>query len=459
MQNIKSKLGSLLIAFIWFIPTISVAQQLDSVLQELINKGLDKSHSVNIHNFNVEQVKIDQKLAKSALLPKVTLNGSYTRLNDDITFDDDTQNLLLSTQKLLIKEGAGIPFNSPFPEGIPLTPVPNLQDKNILKSSVDMDWVLFSGFQVNNAIKASKHKEASLNYLTQVEEDKIVLSIIEAYDKLALVNASQTVLTSSQKFLTEQEFYVKKAIENGLTTPIDRKKIELAQQQLAGKLLEFEHNKTLLIEVLHQLTNENRTQLSLLQPELQPFAISSISNTEKRSEIKALEEAEQATLYKAKMEKNNFIPKVAMKGRYEFITDDLSLLDPRWFVGVGVKWNIFDGFQSHLKSEKSNIESLKYQEQKVNAEEMIALSIISAELTYESSLQNTLIVQKEIELANDTYDMINKQYKNNLASINDVLDALNELEKSNFKLQESFFNQRRAVTALLHAKGILKNAR
>jgi len=97
----------------------------------------------------------------------------------------------------------------------------------------------------------------------------------------------------------------------------------------------------------------------------------------------------------------------------------------------------------------------KYREQIEDVNEMIALSIIKAELTYESSLQNIKIIQKEIELASDTYDMIDKQYKNNLVSINDVLDALNDLEKANFKLQESFFNQRRAVTDLLHAKGIL----
>jgi outer membrane protein TolC len=116
---------------------------------------------------------------------------------------------------------------------------------------------------------------------------------------------------------------------------------------------------------------------------------------------------------------------------------------------------VFDGNRSRLKSKKSIIESQKYREQIEDADELIALSIIKAELTYESSLQNTKIVQKEIELASDTYDMINKQYKNDLASINDVLDTLNDLEKANFKLQESFFKQRRAVTELLHAKGVL----
>jgi len=455
MQINKSRLSILLIAFVWLVPSISIAQQLDPILKELIRKGLDKSHNLNIHNFDTEQAKVDQKLAKSIFLPNVTFNGSFTRLNDDITFDDDTQNLLVATQKLLIKEAVGISFNDAFPENIPLTEISNLQDKNILKSSLDVDWVLFSGLEATNAIKASKHKEASLKYIGIAKKDKIALKIIEAYDKLALVYASKHVLNTSEKYLNEQEYYVKKAIENGLATPIGRKKIELAQQQLTAKQLDFNHNKTLLIEVLHQLTGENRQNLGLLNPILQSFSIDSLSSTEKRNEVKALEEAEKATLYKSKMEKSNFIPKLAIKGHYEFIEDDLSLLDPKWYVGVGIKWNVFDGRQSRLKSKKSKIEGQKYREQIEDADEMIALSIIKAELTYESSLENTKIVQKEIELASDTYDMIDKQHKNDLASINDVLDALNDLEKANFKLQESFFNERRAVTDLFHAKGIL----
>jgi outer membrane protein TolC len=111
--------------------------------------------------------------------------------------------------------------------------------------------------------------------------------------------------------------------------------------------------------------------------------------------------------------------------------------------------------QSRLKSQKSQIESQKYRQQIEEAEEMIALSSIKAELNYEAALQNSLIVQKEIELASATYEMVDKQYKNNLASINDVLDALNDLEKAKFKLEESYFNQRRASTDLLHAKGLL----
>ncbi len=456
MQINKHFFKLLLISIVGLVSSMSFSQQLDPALQELINKGQNKNQAVNIKSIEAQQAKLDQQLAKSVFIPKVTLNGSYTRLNDDITFDEDTQNLLVATQKLLIKERAGLPFNAPFPDGIPLNETPNLQDKNILKTSVDVDWVLFSGLEASNAIKASKHKESSINYLGMAEKDKLALKIIETYDKLALVYASEKVLTTSEKYLDEQEHFVKKAIENGLATPIGRKKIELAQQQLAGKKLEFEHNKIMLIEVLFQLTGESRDNLKMLKPELESFALNSASKVEKRNEIKALEEAEKATIYKSKMEQSHFIPKVALKGHYEFIEDYLSLLDPKWYVGVGIQWNIFDGNQSHIKAKQSKLESQIYRERIEEAEEMIGLSIVKAEQTYQSTLQSSKIVEKEIELATDTYEMVDKQYKNDLASINDVLDALNDLEKANFKMQESLFDQRRAVTEMLHAKGILQ---
>ncbi|WP_027418184.1 TolC family protein [Crocinitomix catalasitica] len=456
MQTKKTRLGVTIIAILCLVSPITNAQQLDPILLELIQKGINKSHAVSIRNSDAALAQTDQKIAKAVYLPKVTLNGSFTRLNDDITFGEDTENLLLSTQKLLIKEAVGIPFNTPLPESVPLTAVPNLQDKNILKSSVDLNWVLFSGLTVHNAVKASEHKEESMNYLSLAEQDKVALKIIEVYDQLALVYASKTALTTTKNYLDEQTNFVTKAIKHGLATPIDLKKIELAQQQMAGKFLAFEQNKTLLIEVLHQLTNEDKSTLALLHPKLNQFSNDTSSTIEKRNEIKALEEVDQALLYKSKMIKSNFIPKLALQGHYEFLEDDLSLLDPIWYVGVGVKWNIFDGNQTRLSSKKVVIESDKYKSQISEATEMINLSIVKAELNYEASIQNAKIVEKEIELADETYHLVQEQYTNNLTTINNVLDALKDVEQANFKLQNSLYEQRRAVTELHHAKGILK---
>lgn len=86
------------------LPSVTNGQELDPILKSLINKGLDKSHGLNSNGFDIEQAKTDQQLAKSVFLPKITLNGSYTHLNDDITFDENTKTLLTETQKLVIKD-------------------------------------------------------------------------------------------------------------------------------------------------------------------------------------------------------------------------------------------------------------------------------------------------------------------------------------------------------------------
>src|SRR5690554_7971311 len=73
------------------------------------------------------------------------------------------------------------------------------RSKNILKASVEMDWVLFSGLEATHAVKASKHKASSLNYLGMAEKDKIAMQIIQVYDQLALVYASEKVLRSEER--------------------------------------------------------------------------------------------------------------------------------------------------------------------------------------------------------------------------------------------------------------------
>ena len=164
---------------------------------------------------------------------------------------------------------------------------------------------------------------------------------------------------------------------------------------------------------------------------------------------------EIAIEYKTKMINNNIIPKIGMVGHYEILDKSLTLFDPKWYVGVGIKWNVFDGGQSHLKSKKAQIEKQKYREKILEAEELIALKITKSEFAYTAALENIKLVNKEIELAQSTYQMVYKEYRNKLSSITDVLVALNDLEKANFKLQKAYYNQRNVARGLLHAKGIL----
>ena len=62
MNKSNRRLSIFLIAAIG-ISSFSSAQQLEPILKELIQKGLEKSHAINIHNLDSKQAKVDQKLA------------------------------------------------------------------------------------------------------------------------------------------------------------------------------------------------------------------------------------------------------------------------------------------------------------------------------------------------------------------------------------------------------------
>jgi len=431
------------------------AQQQNQELEQLIQQALDKSNAIKINNLDIEQTQIDRKIAKNTFLPKLTLNGSYTRLNDDITFDNNLTTLLKGTEKLLIKEALGIPFNTALPAGIPTSEIPPLLDKNVLKASLGMEWVLFSGFKVSNAVKATKHKEKAQAHATNTSKTNVVLAVSDAYYKLALVQASKKVLLSSENYLNSQENFVNAAIKNGLAIPIDRQKITLAKQRLEVKKLDIDNKEMLVIELLHQLTNSPIIILEQLKPQLKNSTNVSFSATEKRSEILALEEVILATEYQEKIEKNEFIPKIAAKGHYEFLEDDLSLLDPKWYIGVGMKWSVFDGLNTQNKAKKVAKTKQKYQVQLAEATELIKLNETKATLSLNNANQKITMIQQEVVLATKMYHFVNKQYKNGLTGITDLMDALNDVEISNFNLQNAFYNQQKARLELRQAKGLI----
>ena len=123
---------------------------------------------------------------------------------------------------------------------------------------------------------------------------------------------------------------------------------------------------------LLQLTGVPIEQLATLHPALQPVLMNadSLKETE-RTEIKLLNEAIAATEYKRKMELTDYIPKVAVFGQYEFRKKDLSLLDPVWYAGIRLQWNIFDGFTAKNNAEKSLLDKQVYREQQQQVTETV----------------------------------------------------------------------------------------
>ena len=277
-------------------------------------------------------------------------------------------------------------------------------------------------------------------------------------NKLALVDASEIVLNTSEHVLEEQAIFIVAAIKNGLATPIERQKIELAKQRLAVKRVELDGNKTLLIEKLHQLTGVENHELVGLHPTLQPMLIesdSTIGQAAVRIEVKAMDEAILALSYKQKIEKTELIPKLAMFGQYEFRKQNLSLLDPVWYAGIRLQWNLFDGFTAKENIRKIEMDKKIYEAQKKEINDLQKLGITKATVEFTTANQKMIMTREQMLLAEKIYDLTNKQYKNGLTTLTELLSSINEKEKTNLDLLAVYLEQRTAAVQLLDARGFL----
>jgi outer membrane protein TolC len=439
------------------ITSVAQAQQFDDAFRLLVNSAYEKNDSIKVNNIRIQQAKIDEQTTRYTYLPRLSGNATYTRLNEDIIFPQNLQTLLLGAQRVLVKEGAGIPFNSQLPSSVKLQPVPPVQEKNILKVTGNTQWILFSGFKVENGIKAYQHQQKALSYGNEKHKSKLLLDIADLYDKLALLYASDSVIKSSQAILDEQSRFVEGAIKNGLVTPLERKKIELARQKLQLRIVENEGSRITLLERLHQLTGVDFPTLNSLHPNLQPMLLANDTAIIERSEIKSLNEVIKATHYKEKAELSEYIPKLAAFGQYEFRDKDLSMFDPKWYAGLRLQWNLFDGFTARNNARKAALDRKAYEVQKQSVEELIRLGQAKTRQELRTANQRVNMVNAQVALAKETLDFVSKQHKNGLSNLTELLNALNDLEKARFDLQQAFYEQRKASLQLQDVNGTLLN--
>jgi outer membrane protein TolC len=195
-----------------------------------------------------------------------------------------------------------------------------------------------------------------------------------------------------------------------------------------------------------------------LNPTLQPILIESDSASTKtgvRIEVKAMDEAIIALSYKQKIEKTELIPKLAMFGQYEFRKQNLSLLDPVWYAGIRLQWNLFDGFTAKENIRKIEMDKMIYEEQKKEINDLQKLGITKATVEFTTANQKMVMTREQLLLADRMYDLTNKQYKNGLTTLTELLSSINEKEKTNLDLLAVYFEQHTAAIQLLDARGFL----
>lgn len=132
---------------------------------------------------------------------------------------------------------------------------------------------------------------------------------------------------------------------------------------------------------------------------------------------------------KVRQVKAESLPSVAVVAENQFFgpyTQDLIPKDCNvnvWFVGIGVKFSIGNLWKNKHSIRKARIEHRQSQEALALAREGVENAVQASYTNLLTSYTEVKTQQKQVELANQNYSVVQNRYQNDLALLTDMVDA------------------------------------
>jgi outer membrane protein TolC len=444
----------------FFSPTLQ-AQQAPN-LEELVSEALQKDHGIAIKQLDIDLTSVDQQKLREVYLPHLDLSGKYAFLASGIN--------------------AKAPANSVPELGIAL---PALDDAltnraNLISGGLKADVVLYTGGKVPALKKALLEKKKGQTAMLEKDRQQIISDVSTAYDQLALLKQVKVVLDESKTRLRLNAETAEKAFGYGLITKFEFQKIEVAQAQLDTKVQQYEGKRRLLIHVLHTYTGIETDRIALIDNNLAPLNQSvegqSILG---RPEISALNASISAHKYQIDAAKSWWKPKVQastslgymnlygiqLKAKEPFPTGNtltlktnkLELL-PNFNIGVGFKWDFFDGNKGKREVQQSKIELRKAEHEREEAVEKLELNLMKQQTELASAKAEIFMKEKQRQTSLNALTQASKEFKTGLIKATDLVGAETDYQNAALEYLQAVFNQRRVAVELLKATGSLNIA-
>ncbi|MDH3322176.1 MAG: TolC family protein [Flavobacteriaceae bacterium] len=468
----KNKLLILPILYLCFIganPRIQAQTDLDSLnLQTVLLAALDYNKSLKNSLLEIEKNQEIKKGIHHTYIPTLEAGGKYAYMTGQLNLDTKTFPVDVP--------GFSVPPIIPgFPPievpatGLDVPPIDQNIDfnGNLWMGGLTAKWTLFTGLKAPYLSKAMDHKIKAQEQTYIQEEADLITEVSKYYDKIALLEQTRLVLDLQRKRLDKETRIAEKALEQGLITYHEFQKTEIFKLELDSKQLEYEGSKELLLLKLQQLTGIPVARLSQIKVDLYPRLK---GYTEKsyldRPELLALDEVTQAIEYKYKSEISGYLPKVQAFATHQYagVTNgDLGNLAfneisayPVNGVGLGMKWELFDGLHTHNERQKIKIELEQTRNKKEEVKQLLELNYYNSVSKFNTLTAQTELKDKQRQSAKKSLEISYKEYKNGLIQLSDFLESQGQFIGSELNYYKTVCEQRNSALELLKSTGSLQ---
>lgn len=396
----RTALKTLLSAAALFLLAPAPAQQPAALsLEEAIAATLADNPAVRAAEYE-ERAAVQERRATIGLrMPQINVVGAYAYLGKDIGFD-------FNEMKTPVKGFAGQILGSGLvpPQMIPqiqqlLDPMLNadwflkIQDRSLGTVGGQVTLPIWLGGKINAASRAAKIQERTAVAQGDQTRNALVSELVERYFGLSLalqvVDVRQQVVDGVRKHL-EDAIALE---ENGMIAKSERLYVEFKMAEAERELANARLQAQTISSALQNTLNRSGETLPLTSmfivdriEELSYYQDLAAKYNPLLNQVALKHDLAQEGV---KLQRSNFMPQVVAMGGGSFYNYQVTGIVPRWAVGVGVNFKIFDGLNREYKYSAAKQTVRRVGELQNKAEKDI--SVLPCCLTWSSGNRSALI--------------------------------------------------------------------
>jgi outer membrane protein TolC len=455
------------------------SQGLKMNLNDAVSTALQNNEKIKQYQQKIEQKEFDDLAAIGNFLPSLNFDASYTHLNDDMNIDlSPIRDVIITFQSSNMAEltnlgnivGGKAPLTTAQKDAVKFQAASTLNSlipafsetfkKQDYKTGTFIaTQPIFLGGKLLAAKNAAAAERESANLELTKTKNEIVYEVVDRYARVLLlkevVKTRHNVLDGMMRHKNDAQ----KLYDEGLIANHHLLRAQVAVSEAERNLDNDENNLTLAITALKNSLGVNDTETISFSDSLTYKSFSdSLSTLQSLASVnqpilKIVEQKKVLAGQNFNVARSSFLPTIAAFGKYEVYPEYLSSLEPRWAVGIQMKYNIFNGFKDYLK-----LQSAKHLENEVefaqaDVKKKIHLWVTKSFLDAENNKTRYEKLKATTALAEENLRQNEKRFSTGMGTSLEVIDARLSFEKVQIDRLVSLYQYYSALTDLYLAAG------
>ena len=433
-------------------------------LEEALEMTLSDNPAIRAAEFNRRAAQQERRAAIGLRMPQIGITGSYAYLGKDIEID-------LNNMKTPVQNLAGQILQSGM---IPSNYIPSisqmlsgamaaswalpLQDRSLGFVGGDVTVPLWMGGKINAANRAARINEQTARSQGIQQRNALVSELVERYYGLALarqvVVVRQQVVDGVRKHLEDAA-----ALEaQGMISRSEKLYVEFKMSEAERDL----QNAQSQVETIAAALNSTIGQTDDYQPVTAMFILERIEPldhfrtlaAERNPLLDQVDQKRRLAYEGVRAQRSSFLPQVVAMGGMSFYDYQVSKVLPRWAVGVGVNFKLFDGLNREYKysAAKQTVRRVEALQDKAGND----ISVLVEKLYNQMENYRTQMASIEASLAfaEEYLKTKNAAFLEGMSSSTDLIDAELNLAKVKTERIEAAYRYDVSLAQLLEAAGI-----